>query len=652
MQKAVLTFAEDGTPCSSEFGDSYFSKGEGPAETRFVFLEQNELPQRFSALQQQQNFTIAETGFGTGLNFLLAWQLFNEVAPQGARLTFVSCEKFPIERAELQAIHQQWPELAELSKQLLSQYPPSLGGYHPLVFGNVTLLLMYGDACSQYSQLAATVDAWFLDGFSPALNPDMWQPELFQHIRRLSRIGTTAATFTAARIVKDGLLGAGFKLTRSKGYGRKRHKLRGDFIGLCGPSYVGGWPCSEMPIAEPNRAKNIAIIGAGIAGISTALELTKRGYRVTVFEKNQTVASGGSGNLQGAVYAKLSAKINDATQFYAQALIQAQHILATLPNEVAHQACGLVQLANSDSELKKLQAFDSSDDIPRELAEPKTAQELSELTGIEVEHPGLWFADGGWLSPSELIRYLVKEFQLQVKTATEITEITQQENGWQLSDANRNSYQFDQLVLCNGFDAKKHPHTQHLPVKPIAGQVTYLQETSTSAALKAVICTDRYVMPTHNQQLIIGSTFRVKTENSELKPEDNAENINALHQRLPQLNIAAQQAIGGRAGIRCTSPDYLPIVGAVSEPDWLHRQFTIAVQRKQTDRLPAAETVNGLWLNIAHGSKGLCSAHYTAKILAALISGEPLPIQAELLNKLNPNRFEVRAMLRGKRVKH
>lgn len=652
MQKAVLTFAEDGTPCSSNFGDSYFSKGEGPAETRFVFLEQNELPQRFSELNADQNFTIAETGFGTGLNFLLTWQLFNEVASKGARLSFISCEKFPIERSELESIYHQWPELADLCAEFLEQYPPALAGYHQLEFGNVTLLLMYGDACDMYSELAASVNAWFLDGFSPALNPDMWQPELFQHIRRLSKPGTTAATFTAARLVKDGLLGAGFKLTRSKGYGRKRHKLRGDFIGLCGPLPVAGWPCSELPIAKKNTGKNIAVIGAGIAGISTAIELKKRGYSVTVFEKNDQVAGGGSGNLQGAVYAKLSAKINDATQFYAQALIQAQQQLSNLPSAVAHSACGLVQLANSDSELKKLQAFNNSHDIPAELAEPKNAQQLSELTGIGVEHPGLWFAKGGWLAPSELMPYLVDKFQLTVKTSTKITDIQQCENGWQFNDQNQNSYQFNQLVLCNGFDAKKHHQTEHLPVKPIAGQVTYLQESSESKALKAVICTDRYVMPAHNQQLIIGSTFRLKTEDSELKPEDNDENISALHQRLPQLNIKQQQAVGGRAGVRCTSPDYLPIVGAISEPELLNNQFKIAVQRKQTQRLAPAEHIEGLWVNIAHGSKGLCSAPYTAKILAALISGEPVPLQASLLNKLDPNRFEVRAMLRGKRQKH
>lgn len=156
----------------------YFSDQSGLDETRYVFLEQNHLQQRFAALPEGGRLVIGETGFGTGLNFLCAWQLFDHHAAPGARLHFVSVEKYPLSYADLQRALALWPELKPWADQLLAQYVAIHQGFQRLVLdaGRVTLTLLIGDALEQLPQLDAQVDAWFLDGFAPAKTPTCGPP--------------------------------------------------------------------------------------------------------------------------------------------------------------------------------------------------------------------------------------------------------------------------------------------------------------------------------------------------------------------------------------------------------------------------------------------------------------------------------------------
>jgi tRNA 5-methylaminomethyl-2-thiouridine biosynthesis bifunctional protein len=222
----------EGHPYSRLFGDIYFSQSSGIKETRHVFLRNNHLARRWQALVPGELFTIGETGFGTGLNFLCAWQLWRETMPEKARLHFVSTEKYPLGHADLGRAQAMWPELAALSKLLLSQYDAASSGTQQMSFddGRVTLTLLLGDVRETLPQLHAVIDAWFLDGFAPARNPEMWQPELFGTIARLSSRGATFATYTCAGIVRRALISAGFEVEKVPGFGTKREMLRGTYI--------------------------------------------------------------------------------------------------------------------------------------------------------------------------------------------------------------------------------------------------------------------------------------------------------------------------------------------------------------------------------------------------------------------------------------
>ncbi len=260
-----------GQPYASAFQDVYFSSDNGLLETEYVFLEGNQLSARWQNLKAN-TFTIAETGFGTGLNFLCAAKLWLETAPQEAVLHFTSLEKYPVNIADLTSALQLWPELQEFSKPFLAEYEnilptellnkaltlnkePPINKELPLnkiqdfnqrksvmLFDNrVQLTLLIGDATdclktinlekfSLQSSRSAAVDAWFLDGFSPSKNPDMWQSALFEQMTKLSNRNTTFATFTSAGAVRRGLIAAGFAVNKKVGFGKKREMLLGNFL--------------------------------------------------------------------------------------------------------------------------------------------------------------------------------------------------------------------------------------------------------------------------------------------------------------------------------------------------------------------------------------------------------------------------------------
>lgn len=217
-------------PYSIIFDDVYYSSDNGLLETDYVFLQGNQLTQRWRTLSSNC-FTIIETGFGTGLNFLCATQLWLNHAPQNARLHFISTEKYPLTLQEISAALQAWPALDEVSQPFLARYH-ALSHIPTQLFNNrVQLTLLMGDATVSITNLETTADAWFLDGFSPAKNPEMWQPALFAQMARLSTSHTTFATFTSAGMVKRGLHAAGFRVHKQAGYGKKREMLTGSFTG-------------------------------------------------------------------------------------------------------------------------------------------------------------------------------------------------------------------------------------------------------------------------------------------------------------------------------------------------------------------------------------------------------------------------------------
>ncbi|HCL6647274.1 bifunctional tRNA (5-methylaminomethyl-2-thiouridine)(34)-methyltransferase MnmD/FAD-dependent 5-carboxymethylaminomethyl-2-thiouridine(34) oxidoreductase MnmC [Raoultella ornithinolytica] len=657
IQPANLEFNAEGTPVSRDFDDVYFSNDNGLEETRYVFLGGNRLDARFPA-HPHPLFVVAESGFGTGLNFLTLWQAFDVFRrdnPEATlqRLHFISFEKFPLTSADLRRAHQHWPELAPWAEQLQAQWPLAIAGCHRLLLddGRITLDLWFGDINALTHELDDSlnqqVDAWFLDGFAPAKNPDMWTPELFGAMARLARPGGTLATFTSAGFVRRGLQEAGFTMQKHKGFGRKREMLIGEMTRTL-----------NIPARTPwfartgSQQRDAAIVGGGIASALLALALLRRGWQVTLYCADNAPAEGASGNRQGALYPLLSQHDPALARFFPAAFTFARRLYDALPIMFDHQWCGVTQLAWDEKSAQKIAQMLALD-LPEEIAAAVSAQTVAQIAGVETSCGGITYPSGGWLYPQQLtaeLFALAATRGLRTRYQVKVTTLAADHDGWQLNEQLRHEV----VVLANGHHLTDFPQTARLPAYPVAGQVSHIPTTPALSALRQVLCYDGYLTPQNPryQQHCIGASYHRGQTEATFSADDQQQNRQRLIDCFPQAAWVQEVDTRGndaRCGVRCATRDHLPMVGNVPDYDATLSQYaTLAEHQTQA---PTAPVYRNLFVLGALGSRGLCSAPLTAEILAAQMSHEPLPLDRETLAALNPNRLWVRKLLKGKAVK-
>ena len=651
---AQLDWDDQGRPHSRVFDDVYFSDQSGLEETRYVFLEQNRLQARFAALPTGGRLVIGETGFGTGLNFLCAWQLFEQHAVAGARLHFVSVEKYPLSHADLQRALLLWPELQPFAAQLLAQYIAIHPGFQRLVLdnGRVTLTLLIGDALEQLPQLDAQIDAWFLDGFAPAKNPDMWTAELFAELARLAAPGSTISTFTSTGWVRRLINAAGFKMKRTPGIGHKWEILRGEFLGWPAetPLPAAGKPWFARP-APLHGERSALVIGGGLAGCTTAASLAARGWNVSLLERHARLAEEASGNPQGVLYLKLSAHGTALSQLILSGFGHTRRLLEHLHRGVDWDGCGVLQLAFNAKEAER-QAQLAAAFAPG-LLQPLDQAQAQARAGVALEHGGLFFPEGGWVHPPALCEWQARHPLINVLTHHEALELQRVDGQWQALAGDTLLASATVVVLAGAAEIKRFPFSAELPLKRIRGQITRLAQTPDSQALATVVCAEGYVAPARLGEHTLGASFDFKSDDLTPTVAEHVGNLEMLQEisvdlahRLHADTLAADQ-LEGRAGFRCTSPDYLPIIGPLADRALFDQAY--AALRKDARQPPEAECpwLDGVYINSGHGSRGLVTAPLCAELLAAWLDDEPLPLPRSVADACHPNRFAVRALIRG-----
>ncbi len=660
IQPANLEFNAEGTPVSRDFDDVYFSNDNGLEETRYVFLDGNQLSARFPE-HPRSLFVVAESGFGTGLNFLTLWQAFDQfhaAHPEATlqRLHFISFEKFPLTAHDLRLAHQRWPELAAWAEQLQAQWPPHTGGCHRLILdcGRVTLDLWLGDINDLTDTLDdsmnQTVDAWFLDGFAPAKNPDMWSQHLFSAMARLARPGATLATFTSAGFVRRGLQEAGFTMQKTKGFGRKRDMLVGRMEQTLDVPAQAPWFARRA-----SASREVAIVGGGIASALLSLALLHRGWQVTLYCADDAPASGASGNRQGALYPLLSAHDPALFRFFPAAFTFARRLYDALPVAFDHDWCGVTQLGWDEKSQQKITQMLSLG-LPDEIARAVSAQEVADTAGVKTGCGGIQYPLGGWLCPAELTAAVIALAQSRGLTAhyAHTVESLSRTERWNLRFADGKEASHASVVLANGHNISQFIQTETLPVYPVGGQVSHIPSAPELSKLRQVLCYDGYLTPQNpsNGHHCIGASYRRGEADMRYSDADQAQNRQRLIDCFPDAAWAKEVDVSegnARCGVRCATRDHLPMAGNV--PDYEATLEAYQDLADNRDNAVSAPVYPELYMLGGLGSRGLCSAPLLAEVLAAQMSDEPIPLDRVTLAGLNPNRLWVRKLLKGKKVK-
>ncbi|MEZ9625952.1 bifunctional tRNA (5-methylaminomethyl-2-thiouridine)(34)-methyltransferase MnmD/FAD-dependent 5-carboxymethylaminomethyl-2-thiouridine(34) oxidoreductase MnmC [Aliivibrio fischeri] len=665
ITNAVLEWNESGTPVSNDFDDVYFSNDNGLEETRYVFLQQNHLPQRWQEYDQRR-FVIGETGFGTGLNFLAVWQWFKEFRSQYPdaplkELHFVSFEKFPVTKSDLIKAHQAWPELAQFAEQLQEHYPAAVPDCHRLVLedGMITLDLWFGDIKDCMPQIwmddKGLIDAWFLDGFAPSKNPEMWNQTLFNNMASLAKENCTCATFTAAGFVRRGLIEAGFDMKKVKGFGHKREMIAGTLTERTTKANHEAWYARSTK----ENITDVAIIGGGVASAALATTLIRRGVKVSVYCKDEKSAQGASGNKQGAVYPLLNEKFNSLSRFFAPGFIFARQFIdqAAKHVEFDHDWCGVTQLKWDEKSANKLNKM-LEGNFPNELVSSFDIDKTNQMVGLPINMESVHYPLGGWLCPKQLTRGLFEHLSnnplFTLHCDSEITALTQNEQQQWLLSTDSNTYQHQAVVVANGHRFTDFEQTKDIPATPVRGQVSHIPTTKSLKNLNTVLCYDGYLTPENSkhQTHCIGASYDRRDLGLAFKESDQIENGERLRKCIPNetwpndVDTSDNQA---RIGIRCASRDHLPFIGNVVRFEDMQEEYkNIYKKRHWLREAKDIPVYDGLFCMLTLGSRGLSSAPLLAETLASQIMGDPIPLPNSVLEGLHPGRLWVRRLLKGK----
>ena len=636
IEPAELAFDSEGTPYSPAYGDVYHSADSGPGQACHVFVGGNDLPRNWA---HARNFTILETGFGLGLNFLATWREWRADPARCERLHFVSVEKHPFERDALRTLHRRYGEFAPLAEQLREAWPPLLAGLHRLHFeeGRLTLTLAFGDAALLAPRLRLRADAVYLDGFAPRCNPDMWSAQLMQSLARLACPGATIATYSSAGAVREGLEAAGFALEKCPGFGRKREMLRGSYA-----------PRRPRAVPPARTSRHAVVIGAGIAGAAISERLAARGWQIDLIERRAPPAAQPPAMYAGVFHPHISRDDCILSRVARSGFLYAVSRWLALERAglgLAWARCGVLQLAgDSQRDQRMIDAFGALG-YPPGYAQYLDRAEAETRSGCRLPRGGWWFSGAGWIRPPSLIaaQLAAAGAALTPHIGAAVHAITRNGGEWQALAADGTLLAAAPvLVLANSNDTARLASAAQ-PLTNIRGQITYLPAENLTAP-RVVLTGSGYVLPAADGIVVTGSTYDRDNDDPEPQVRSHQANLLRLAQLLPDAQLALDASkLEGAVGFRCVAPDRMPLVGAMPDVDAARAQKS-ALSGAQLDDLPRRP---GLYCASAYASRGLVWAALAGEMLANLIEGEPLPLEGDLADALDPGRFVLRQARRG-----
>ncbi|MBM3366982.1 MAG: bifunctional tRNA (5-methylaminomethyl-2-thiouridine)(34)-methyltransferase MnmD/FAD-dependent 5-carboxymethylaminomethyl-2-thiouridine(34) oxidoreductase MnmC [Betaproteobacteria bacterium] len=609
---ARLAFAADGTPRSGVYDDPYHSAEGGAAQAEHVFLRGTGLPQRW---QGKERFTVLELGFGFGLAFLATWQAWRDDPQRCDRLYFASLEKHPFTAQDLAVLHAAYPALAPLAEELRSNWPVLVPGFHRIAFesGRVVLTIALGDVADTLPQFTLAADAIYLDGFAPAKNPAMWSQPVMRQLARLAAPGATAATWSVAAVVREGLRDAGFVAEKRRGFARKSEML----VASLAPRRVEREAAARME-------RRALVIGAGVAGAAACERLAARDWTVTLLERHPVTAAEASGNHAGAFHPVLTpddslfARLTRAAYLYA---LRQWNVL----EDLSWHRCGLLQLArDGDEAVAQRRALEALAPPPG-FAQLFDAAQARKVAGVSLSTGGLWFPESGWIQPRSLVNALLAACgeRLRPRLQREVASLSRDGGMWIAKDARGTVLgEAPVVILANAADALRLTPQPSIPLRRVRGQLSLVPGI---ADLRTVVLRGGMALPAVEGRSAVGASYDIDDEDPMPRLDSHAGNLERLEHMLPGAGAGLDPAqLEGRVAFRATVRDRLPLVGPLEDA-----------------RGP------GLYGAFAYGSRGLIWSGIAAELIASRLEDEPLPLERKLVASLDPARFALRAARRG-----
>ncbi|WP_066338843.1 bifunctional tRNA (5-methylaminomethyl-2-thiouridine)(34)-methyltransferase MnmD/FAD-dependent 5-carboxymethylaminomethyl-2-thiouridine(34) oxidoreductase MnmC [Azohydromonas lata] len=631
---AHIAFDTDGVPHAPDFNDVYHTRAGALGQSRHVFLHGNGLPQRW---QGKPRFTVLETGFGLGNNFLATWDAWRADPQRCARLHYVAVDLHPPRLDDLKRAHAA-SALPALAGELLAAWPPLSPDLHTLHLdgGRIVLQLAWGDANGWLPQLLLEADAFYLDGFAPKRNEALWSPHVFKALGRLAAPGATAATWSIGRAVRDGLRSAGFEAERVPGFPPKPEMTYARYAPVFTPRRAAGHPLSAQ--VDPNAPRTALVIGAGLAGAACAQALAAAGWQVTVLERHPEPAAETSGNRGGLFHGVVNGQDGPHARFNRTAALLAHKTFAPLiaTGAIPGQLDGLLRLAGADADLAGMHTLLAAQGLPPDYLQALDAQAASELCALPLQEPAWFYPGGGWLQPGALVRHWLQRPGIALRTGTQVRALRSSNGIWSALDAAGQAIaQASAVVLANAGEActlleSAHGEKPGWPLGRQRGQVTILPAgTPGLHPPRLPVAGGGYALTLLDGNVVCGATATLQDPDATLRPQDQAFNLKRLR-RLGLEVDARGVPLSGRVGWRTLADDRLPVVGAVPVPG-------AAAQRvRELPRVP------GLFVCTALASRGIGWAPLLGELIAAWVSGGPFPLEADLVEAVDPGRFGVR----------
>ena len=626
------------------------------------FIQNNNLSGRWEKLNRTQAvFTVGETEFNFGENFFSCVELWKNKVSSGPRLHYLAGMQSPMPEDYLEKLIDINNLSTDSAAYLIYHFPQSVEGLHVLSFldDRIRLSLLIGNSQKLFRGLGnhidpniprnkkPTVDAWFIKE-SQTSNSQMWPT-----LARLSSTGTSFTVVTEAlNSTQKHLAEAGFNAEIKVKTGPKFSTISGNYAATGETKLIVNRVLNwQIDKARENKTESneVTVLGAGIAGCTTAYALAKRGYRVNLIDRHALPACEASGHHHSVLYPKLSFENDPIPRINLRAILYASKYYQSFWNDKIGKKCGIILLPRSDVEEKQYRAISEHTKDYEKFVRFVTSKDLEALSGIRLtSNSGLFFPNLGWLPSVEVCRKLITQSGIQiVRSDIEKIIYNEKQESWTLLDRKGSNIKESPIVvLACSYGCRQFEQTKYLPLKKVRGQISYLPVTGKSKKLKTIVCGHGYLSPADKTVHCCGATYDKDITDESIRIKDHERNLDTISRTDSELGkiflATSAKSLSGWAQFRCTTPDYLPVVGQVPDVKRMADDFRILRSNARASVNAKGSYLKNLYINCGLGSRGLSYAPLTAEILASEIANEFPPLETDLRLAMHPARFIIR----------